>query len=83
MTILNVDFYRDGGSTVIDTDQGLFIIDGRINSSTTNQLYYNDFNNPIKENVSNIKKQLRNGLKKYTSTYYSSNTIQNVIGKLK
>lgn len=83
MTILNVDFYRDGGTTVIDTDLGTFIIDGRIDSTTPNQLYYNDFNNLIKENVSNIKKQIRSGLKKYTSTYYSSNTIQNVIGKLK
>lgn len=75
MKILNLDFYRDGGTAVITTDEGTFLIDGRLDTKTFKSLYKEDFNNIITQDVLSVKTSLKKALKKYQNTFYNPDKV--------
>jgi hypothetical protein len=68
MIIQKFDTYRDGGTIEIETNEGIFCFDNRINSITKGKLY-NGYpkkdNSNLIENSEDLELKLIEGLEKY------------------
>ena len=63
MKISNINFYKDGGTVVIVTDEGDFYVDRRVGTTTENKVFdsYPDTGNEVPLFIiSDLKKALEN-----------------------
>jgi len=75
MKVLDYNVYKDGGTVVITTNEGVYSYDNRIHSTTRGKLYEgypkgND-SNIINESIE-IEKKILDALKEYKNSFYEA-----------
>jgi hypothetical protein len=68
MKVLNFQQYRDGGTTMIETDQGTFAFDRRLQTKTEGFIfegYPKEDNSNIIKNSGELEKEIIEALKNY------------------
>lgn len=87
--IKKFDVLLDGGSIVIDTNEGNYFIDNRIGSMTINNIYnaipesLEDYSNILEgETLTDTIKKLIDGLSNYKNDFYQT-TVNHIITELK
>ena len=73
MRINNIDMYLDGGTIKIDTTEGIFYIDRRIDTETK-EVVYNDYpkTGEVMDNSDEIKQKIYDAMEGYTHTFYKN-----------
>ncbi len=73
MKVIKFDMYKDGGTSKITTDEGVYCFDNRLGSTTKGRLY-NDMpkkdNSNLIEDSDEIEQELIEALKLYHNEFY-------------
>jgi hypothetical protein len=73
MKVLKFDVYRDGGTIEITTNEGVFCVDGRINTKTRDAFYFgypNDDDSNVITNSRNLELEIIEALKSYEDIFF-------------
>ena len=89
LEIKKFDVLLDGGSIVIDTNEGIYFIDNRIGSMSINNIYnaipesLEDYSNMLEgETLTDTIEKLIDGLSNFKNDFYQT-TINHIITELK
>lgn len=82
MKIIKTDIYKDGGTILLETDEGNYSIDYRIGSETEGKIY-KDYPLDDDSNIITNQKEILEKIKEASNKSNIDSYVKNTIDKLK